>query len=334
MLIVADRWIWDFWLADDGDCYHLFFLSAPRALADEGLRHRHARIDHAVSTDLRDWQVLGTALERGALGDIDETAAWTGSVVRGDDGRWHMFYTGARFLDCYPDQANIETIGVATSWDLVHWTKDAGVRVSADGRWYERLGDSSWPEEAWRDPWVFRAPDGSGWQMLITARGNHGRDDQRGVIGLATSPDLRTWHVQPPVSAVESGFAHAEVPQTVEVGGRWALVFSVPTEGLSAPRRTSKELGGIWSVPGPSATGPFDLEDARLLHDQTRYSGRVVRDREGRMQLLSIVNDEGDGFVGILADPIEVRMADSGHLELAESKTQEEGGGCRSCRIE
>jgi len=43
----------DFWFADDGERYRLFFLRAPRALGDPELRHRRASLGHAVSTDLR-----------------------------------------------------------------------------------------------------------------------------------------------------------------------------------------------------------------------------------------------------------------------------------------
>ena len=45
-------WVWDFWFADDGEQYHLFFLYASRALHDPDARHYRASIGHAVSTDL------------------------------------------------------------------------------------------------------------------------------------------------------------------------------------------------------------------------------------------------------------------------------------------
>jgi aminobenzoyl-glutamate transport protein len=62
MLILPDHWTWDFWLADDGDRYHLYFLMAPTSLGDPDLRHHNARIGHAVSNDLTDWDFLGEAL--------------------------------------------------------------------------------------------------------------------------------------------------------------------------------------------------------------------------------------------------------------------------------
>ena len=62
MLRLPGAWLWDFWLADDGDRYHLYFLQAPRALGDPGLRHVNARVGHAVSADLVDWDYLGVCL--------------------------------------------------------------------------------------------------------------------------------------------------------------------------------------------------------------------------------------------------------------------------------
>ena len=92
MLRLEDAWIWDSWIADDGERYHLFFLKAPRALEDAGLRHTAATIGHASSLDLVDWDVHADALLPDAR-RWDDVALWTGSAVRGDDGTWRMYYT-------------------------------------------------------------------------------------------------------------------------------------------------------------------------------------------------------------------------------------------------
>ena len=44
-----------------------------------------------------------------------------GSVVRGHDGRWRLYYTGSHFLSA-DTNSNIETIGLAVSDDLFNWT--------------------------------------------------------------------------------------------------------------------------------------------------------------------------------------------------------------------
>src|SRR5205085_11528965 len=120
----------------------LFYLRAPKSLGHPDLRHRNARIGHASSPDLMVWTDHGQIFEPGPPGTFDDTANWTGSVVRGTDGRWRLYYTGSRFLSPQSNE-NIETIGMAASDDLFSWTKLPGPISRADTRWYETLGTSS-----------------------------------------------------------------------------------------------------------------------------------------------------------------------------------------------
>ena len=312
---LPDHWVWDFWLADDGARFHLFYLHAPKSLRDPDLRHRNARIGHASSPDLRAWTVHGEALGPGPAGSFDQTATWTGSVVRGPDGLWRMFYTGSSFLSA-DSNANIETVGVANSPDLEVWTKLPGPVLRADPRWYETLGTSSWTEEAWRDPWVFADPGGAGWHMLVTARGNSGDVAGRGVIGHAISRDLLHWQAQPPLSLPQAGFGHLEVPQIVEIEGHHVLVFCCNTPRLA--NSLTGRIGGIWTAPAESATGPFRIEDARLLADQRLYAGRLVRDRAGGWNLMGFVMGEDPGGTpGGVSDPLPVVWRND-RLALAE----------------
>lgn len=314
-----DRWVWDFWLAEDQGLHHLYYLSAPRSLVDPDLRHRNATIGHATSSDLVTWTDLGTVLTPGVAGSFDETATWTGSVVRDADGTWFMFYTGSRFLSA-ETTTNVETIGFATSTDLHEWTK-SGVEVAADPRWYEVLSDGTWREEAWRDPWVYRDDSGHGWHMLVTARGRAGDPLDRGVIGHATSPDLRHWEVQPPVSEPGAGFLHLEVPQLSSIDGRAVLLFSCDSAHLAGARVTAGESGGIWWLPADSSTGPFDAARAHRLTEENFYSGRVVQTADGGAVLLAFENVATDGsFVGRLSDPLPLEWNTDGHLTIKESK--------------
>lgn len=301
----ADHWVWDFWIADDGERFHLYYLHAPRSLGDPDLRHRNAIIGHASSTDLRDWTDHGPVLGPGEAASFDGSATWTGSVVRGADGLWRMFYTGSRFLAA-DSIANVESVGVATSTDLHAWTKNPGPIVVADSTWYETLDAGTWREEAWRDPWVFRA--GDEWRMLLTARSAHGEPVDRGVIGLATSPDLETWTVRPPASEPGAGFTHLEVPQHVEIDGRAVLLFSCDTAHLAGTR--AGDEGGIWVCPAPD-DAPYPIAASRRLLDERYYSGRAVRDRGGAWMLLAFENVERGGeFVGRLTDPMPLTWSD------------------------
>jgi beta-fructofuranosidase len=313
MLQLPDSWVWDFWLADDGDRYHLFFLFAARSLEDERRRHGQAAIGHATSDDLRNWVHVGDVVAASEAPAFDDVATWTGSVVRGGDGRWWLFYTGVTMVD----GKFVQTIGAATSSDLDVWEKQpASPLVTADDRWYERLGGGIWHEEAWRDPWVSADPEGDGWHMLITARANQGPYDDRGVIGHAHSPDLRRWEVGPPLSKPGSGFGHIECPQLASVDGRLVLVFSCLDPQFSAARRATGATGGTFYVPTDSPTGPFDIASARPLTNDAYYCGRLVNDRSGQPVLLAFhYYDQSRQFRGELSDPMPVRW-ENGELRV------------------
>ncbi len=313
---LPDHWVWDFWTADDGAQTHLYYLHAPRSLGDPHLRHRNARIGHATSTDLRTWVDHGPVLEPGGPGAVDADATWTGSIVRADDGEWQMFYTGSRFLAA-DAHANIETVAVAVSRDLHSWRTAPERSLSAPFGQYETLGSSVWPEEAWRDPWVMREPDGT-WSMLLTARSVDGEDElDRGVVGLALSPDLVTWTTAPPRSAPGAGFRHIEVPQIVEIDGHRVLLFSCDTAALAGRRERAGGPGGVWWVELGGPGEPYPVERAQLLVDDRLYAGRLVRDRDGGLNLLAFRNVDAAGdFGGGLTDPMPVAWRD-GALRMA-----------------
>lgn len=293
------HWVWDFWVADDGEMFHLFYLRAPKSLGDPELRHRHARIGHATSTDLAVWTDHGEVLGPGAPGDFDATATWTGSVIRGDDGLWRMFYTGSVFLE-QGSARNVESIGMATSADLHRWDKRDGFVLRAAEEYYEKLGDTAWHEEAWRDPWVFRDPAGDGWHMLITARGAAGTMTAGGVVGHAWSPDLDTWTVQPPLNDPSRTFAHLEVFQVAEVDGASVLLFCAS--------RTTDGTEGVWVVRADAVPRGAAVDDASLLLAAPYYAGRIVHDRAGEPVVLAFVGSPGAGAepAGI-TDPLPAR---------------------------
>jgi beta-fructofuranosidase len=317
MLELDDDWAWDFWVADDGIDFHLFFLTAPRSLGDPQLRHLNASVGHAVSPDLSSWTRLPNALTAGVAGP-DSTATWTGSVVRSLDGSWQMFYTGmAARRDSYD-----QVICRATSPDLLQWHKDPRNPIlEPDPRWYlirpaEDITD-------WRDPWVFRDPDGAGWHMLFTATAQAETETGpesstgSGVVGHAVSSDLGTWQATPPLSRPNAGFEWLEVTQVEVVDGRVVLIFSCLPDKFAGRRRECGQTGGVWAVSADSVLGPFDVAAAYPVTDDRFYSGRLVQTRSGEWALMAFHNTDVDGrFVGAVSDPMPVHWRPDVRLEV------------------
>jgi beta-fructofuranosidase len=202
----------------------------------------------------------------------------------------------------------------AVSDDLTTWQR-TGVVCEADPRWYDQLDLDAWYDVAWRDPWVFQRPDG-GWQMLVTARSGEVEPFDRGVVGQATSTDLVTWEVGPPLSLPGSGFGQLEVLQLAEVDGRGVLLFSCLATQLPAGRREAGESGGIWAVNVDDPAGPFDIAAAYLLHDPGLYVGRLMQDRAGRWCLMAFHNEVAGGFGGEITDPMPVSWGPDGRLRI------------------
>ncbi|WP_426320521.1 glycosyl hydrolase family 32 [Microbacterium sp. E-13] len=315
MLLLPDYWTWDFWLAQHDQTYHLYFLMAPRALGDPDLRHENARIGHATSHDLLNWEVLGEALGPGAPGAWDDQSTWTGSVIEAADG-WHLYYTGVR----RSERGLVQRIGRARSADLNTWTKDDDFVLEADPRWYEQLDLDTWFDLTWRDPWVYWDAESGEYRMLITARSNEGAPDARGVIGLARSADLETWEVLPPLAS-PGAFGHLEVPQLHRIRDRWYLVFSV-YEWAHSGDRVARGLAvcGTHYLVSESARGPFLLGEEEFFSGDPRgelYAGRLIETFEGEHVFLAFLQFvDGGPFIGGLSDPFPVTVDIDGSLRI------------------
>jgi beta-fructofuranosidase len=293
-------------LAADGGEHHLFFLRASRALLDPERRHDRASVGHATSPDLRCWTLQPDALVPADAPAWDDMAIWTGSVARGPDGVWRLFYTGRSRAE----RGLVQRIGVALSDDLVTWTRaHDGPLLEADSRWYEKLAVEAWTEEAWRDPYVFPDPGGDGWHMLITARVPDGDPAGRGVIGHAHSPDLVEWEVRPPLTE-PGGFGHLEVPHVARIDGRALLMFSCWPDRMDAARRARWTGGGVWIAAGASLLGPWEIADAAPLGHPSLYAGRLVQD--GDWFVLGFRDTEDGAFVGEITDPLPLERDGSG----------------------
>ena len=321
VLALDTKWIWDSWYVRDGDQYHGYFLQADRSLGDPDLRHFNVSQGHAVSTDLVNWTHLGTCLRPAPGPAWDDMTTWTGSVVQGDDGVWHLFYTGSR----QSEQGMYQRIGHATSSDMHNWVR-VGDQPCLDltgpaAKFYEAehmVGH--WHDRAMRDPWVMRDPAGDGWLMYFTARVPGVEEPNAGgAVGFAKSPDLMTWTLQPPVFS--GGFGQLEVPQVFRVEDKWYCLFCTDSshwsEAYKAVNPQSPVAGNHYLIaddprgPWQIAPGPF-LDGAKPCR---RYAARIVETDDG-LRILGFADGGKDSFGGYVMDPEPVVVGQDGLLSV------------------
>ncbi len=321
MLALDGKWIWDFWLARDADTWHAYFLQADRRLGDPELRHWNVSYGHATSTDLKSWVHLGTCFRPSDGPAWDDKATWTGSVVRDDDGLWHLFYTGSSKAE----NGLKQRIGHATSTDMHDWRRVGdGLVLDVDTRWYEDYTPDHWHDRAMRDPWVMRDPDSDGWLMYFTAR-VPGVDEPNagGAIGFARSSDLDSWTLEPP--AFVGGFGQLEVPQVFAHQGKWYCVFSTAAEHWSkatvAAAPSAPETGTHYLIADHPA-GPWQLAPLPFLdggNPPRRYAGKIVLLDTGPA-LMAFDHTGPDGrFVGVVGDPVPLKVDGGGLFAIDAS---------------
>ncbi len=322
MVIALDtKWIWDSWYAHDGTRWHGFFLQADKALQDPDLRHFNVTQGHAVSDDLTDWTHIGTSFVPAPAPAWDDFTTWTGSVVQDDAGLWHLFYTGTT----QAEQGLYQRIGHATSTDLHNWHRvSSGLCLDLTGPvadLYEKdhmIGH--WHDRAMRDPWVMRDPEGPGWLMYFTARApGIAEPNAGGAIGFATSPDLETWTLQPPVFI--GGYGQLEVPQVFQAGSHWYCLFCTSAHQWSeATRAATSEtpVTGTHYLIGDSPRGPWRIPPGPFLDGADpcrRYAARIVDTAQG-LRILGFADGGKDKFGGYVMDPEPVTIDHKGRLTV------------------
>jgi beta-fructofuranosidase len=327
-IALEDKWIWDFWLVRDGHHWHAYFLQADKTLGDPELRHRNVTIGHAISRDLVNWDHLGTCFGPSAGPAWDDWTTWTGSVLQGPDKVWHLFYTGT----CHDDSGMQQRIGHATSTDMHSWQRvGSGLALDVTGPLYEPYTRGSWHDGAFRDPWVIPNPSGGGWLMYFTARvPDIAEANAGGAIGFATSEDLNRWTLQPPV--YRGGmFGQLEVPQVIEIGGRWYCLFCTAAEHWSKAYRAfnpQPPVTGTHYLIADHALGPWTLPEGDFFDGATpcrRYAGRLARTDQGFVFMGFVHTTPESPFLGEVCDPIPVSIASDGRLILHPERVPEGG---------
>ncbi len=321
VLALDDRWIWDSWYWRDGDIWHAYFLNAPKSLGDPELRHFHVAQGHAISRDLKTWEHLGTCLKPSDGPAWDNYTTWTGSTLRDDDGGWHLFYTGSN----HGEDGLYQRIGHAISNDGHNWARvNGGLCLDLTGpnahHYEDDFATSLWHDRAMRDPWVMRDPDSNGWLMYFTARAaGIAEPNAGGAVGLATSNDLNTWTLEPPVFV--GGFGQLEVPQVFEHAGRWYCLFCTAAEHFSAEqagRVPGGPVTGSHYLMADHPRGPWTIAPGQFLDGAMpcqRYAARILQTDDG-LAIMGFADRPNGDFVGHVTDPDPVLTDENGYLSI------------------
>ena len=105
----------DFCLVKKNNSYHLFYTRG-KNISGRPNQLSEAILGHAISKDLFLWKDLGQVVPVGSEGDWDAKTFGAPHIVE-NGGVYYMLYTGW-------DKDEVQRIGLATSRDLFHWTKN------------------------------------------------------------------------------------------------------------------------------------------------------------------------------------------------------------------
>ena len=181
------------------------------------------RIGLAWSDDLFEWErdsrspILGA---NAAAGSPDEAGA-AGPFVLAEEGRYYLFYFGTTEAGY---EGGRKTMNLATSTDLVEWTRYEGNPI------IEPAGEG-WRRDAIWHPNVVRA-DGLYYLFFNASGVVEGREEE--FIGYATSPDLFEWTVHDEDCPILTGSfepgawdatGRAGDPSLYRVGDTWYMAW-------------------------------------------------------------------------------------------------------------
>lgn len=194
---------------------------------------------HLVTTsDLVHYRDEGEVLSSGGP-DAEDFNAYTGSVVRDDEGLYHLFYKANNPDRLAPDGRSLQLVAHATSSDLRHWRKQP----------QDTFGAPAGLDPAdWRDPFVYRTPGRPGWTLILAARRSTGPDRRGGIVARLESDDLATWRPVTPLWE-PNRFITQECPEVFRWGKWWYLVYSEFTDRFVTRYRMSTTPDGPWSAP-------------------------------------------------------------------------------------
>ncbi|MBU3110160.1 glycoside hydrolase family 32 protein [Clostridium lacusfryxellense] len=237
------------WIGDpmpffDGKNFQVFYLEDLRN-GDEGY-HPWSLF---TTNDFYSYKNVNAVIPYSQNTSDQDIALGTGSVIKDKDGLYHAFYTGHN-----PTKVPKEAIMSATSNDLKNWTK-----IPAN----TFFPSEQYSADDFRDPYVIYNEDYKQYWMLITTRQNN-----KGVIALYTSPDLKKWADEGILFTNDMGNdSNMECPTLIKYGKYWYLTFSDQSAQRVVHYRIAKD-----------SKGPFNKPKLDYFDGNGFYAGRLEKD--------------------------------------------------------
>ncbi|MGJ1190850.1 glycoside hydrolase domain-containing protein [Sphingobacterium siyangense] len=201
-------------------------------------------------------------LSSGAVGSQDEWIG-TGSFIK-KGTLYYCFYTGHNNVF-----TPAEKIMLATSTDLMNWTKQPAMALQAA---------AGYDQNNFRDPQVYWDEGRNAYVMLVTTR-----KDGKGTLARYQSTDLSSWSMIEPLVAttgtvekygIETDAELLECPDLFKMGNKWYLLFSRINrdEHRKTFYRVADSPDGPWTICRDSE-GHHETFDGRYL-----YAGKTASD--------------------------------------------------------
>ncbi|MBT6995147.1 hypothetical protein HN865_00770 [Candidatus Woesearchaeota archaeon] len=258
----------DFALLNDNGTLHSIYIRFPPGSSWQSDINNSKDFGHESSSNLSSWDYHGAALNiSSGAGDWDDEHVWAPSLVYNDvDGLYYMHYTGVTDGFTEGPANHKERIGLATSSDLITWTKYPGNTCggsTGDGCLFDcNLTWNLWGNETWngfdlawqyqcRDPFVFKDSSSGDWYMVYSTAVFEESSWSSGtmVIGMAKSTDLISWSDLGPLNITLT--EKAESAHIFENNGLYYLFWTAPVashDGIVYSYTDDLE-NGIWTAP-------------------------------------------------------------------------------------
>jgi len=288
------------------------------------------------TTDYGSFEGFTQILPTGAMGSQDEWIG-TGSFIE-KENIYYCFYTG--------HNGNLnpaEKVMVATSADLLNWTKQPSATFEAD---------PGYDQNNFRDPHVYWDDVRNTYVMLVTTR-----KDGKGALARYTSSDLNSWSIiepliattssNPGVHEVETDSEILECPDIFKMGNKWYLTFSRINrdEHRKTFYRVADSPEGPWRI-CRDADGHHETFDGLYLYagktasdGTTRYlsgwasTGQTVNENNelhwsGTLVSHKLVKQSNDKLYPVIPDAVDQKFNVAvPFAEISSEGTVSENGG-------